>query len=154
VTYRATDESGNSADCSFTVTVTENADTEDPVISDCPANISVSNDAGSCGAIVNWTAPTATDNSGSVNLTSNFEPGSFFPVGTTVVTYTATDAAGNTATCSFEVTVSDNEKPVIAAVSPIAQAAPAGSCEADINIHGSFSQRQLFHRSLGHRNKK
>jgi hypothetical protein len=57
-----------------------------------------------------------------------------FPVGTTTVTYTATDAAGNTATCSFEVTVSDNEKPVIAAVSPIAQAAPAGSCEAEINI--------------------
>ncbi|MFD2201457.1 HYR domain-containing protein, partial [Shivajiella indica] len=111
VTYRATDPSGNTADCSFTVTVTESADTEDPVISNCPANISVSNDAGSCGAIVNWTAPTATDNSGLVNLTSNFEPGSFFPVGTTVVTYTATDAAGNTATCSFEVIVSDNEVP-------------------------------------------
>jgi hypothetical protein len=75
VTYRATDASGNTADCSFTVTVTENADNEDPVISDCPANISVSNDAGSCGAIVNWTVPTATDNSGSVNLTGNFEPG-------------------------------------------------------------------------------
>jgi hypothetical protein len=97
VTYRATDASGNTADCSFTVTVTENADTEDPVISNCPANISVSNDAGNCGAIVSWTPPTASDNSGSVNLTSNFEPGSFFPVGTTLVTYTATDAAGNTA---------------------------------------------------------
>ncbi|RPA69155.1 HYR domain-containing protein [Cyclobacteriaceae bacterium YHN15] len=113
VTYRATDEVGLSSECSFTVTVTENADTEDPVISNCPTDISVSNDAGSCGAIVNWTAPTASDNSGSVNLTSNFAPGSFFPVGTTLVTYTATDAAGNTATCSFEVTVSDNEKPVI-----------------------------------------
>ncbi|WP_040401415.1 HYR domain-containing protein, partial [Cecembia lonarensis] len=134
VIYRATDEAGNSTECSFTVTVTENADTEDPVISDCPMDISVSNDAGSCGAIVNWTAPTATDNSGSVTLTSNFEPGSFFPVGSTTVTYTATDAAGNTAICSFAVTVSDNQKPVIAAISPIAQAAPAGSCEAIINI--------------------
>ncbi|WP_040401629.1 HYR domain-containing protein, partial [Cecembia lonarensis] len=90
VTYRATDEAGNSTDCSFTVTVTEDADTEAPVISDCPMDISVSNDAGSCGAVVNWTPPTATDNSGSVNLTSNFEPGSFFPVGSTTVTYTAT----------------------------------------------------------------
>jgi hypothetical protein len=134
VTYRATDASGNTADCSFTVTVTQNADTEDPVISNCPENITVSNDAGSCGAIVNWTPPTATDNSGSVNLTSNFEPGSFFPVGTTTVTYTATDAAGNTATCSFEVTVSDNEKPVISSRQPdCLQAAITlpGSCEAE-----------------------
>ncbi len=36
-----------------------------------------------------------------------------FGVGTTTVTYTITDAAGNVSTCSFDVTVEDNEPPVI-----------------------------------------
>lgn len=34
-----------------------------------------------------------------------------YPVGTTVVTWTATDYAGNTSTCSSNVVVADNEKP-------------------------------------------
>jgi hypothetical protein len=39
--------------------------------------------------------------------------GSVFDVGTTSVTYTATDACGKTSTCTFNVTVNDTEKPVI-----------------------------------------
>ena len=39
--------------------------------------------------------------------------GSVFPVGVTTVTSIATDASGNTATCSFDVTVIDNEAPVL-----------------------------------------
>ena len=54
---------------------------------------------------VSWTAPTATDNSGTQTLTSDYNPGDSFPIGTTTVTYTSTDAAGNTATCSFDVIV-------------------------------------------------
>jgi hypothetical protein len=41
------------------------------------------------------------------------ESGEFFPVGITTVTYTATDASGNTSSCSFTVTVNDVEPPVI-----------------------------------------
>ena len=41
--------------------------------------------------------------------------GSFFPIGATVVTCDATDAAGNTSTDSFVVEVVDDEDPVIAA---------------------------------------
>ena len=37
-----------------------------------------------------------------------------FPVGTTTVTYTATDDAGNTTTASFDITVTDSEAPSIA----------------------------------------
>ncbi|MFC3414448.1 HYR domain-containing protein [Algoriphagus hitonicola] len=113
VIYRATDVSGNIADCSFTVTITESSDNENPVINDCPTNINISNDQGSCEAVVNWTAPTATDNSGSVTLTNNFEPGSVFPVGITEVIYTAKDAAGNQVTCRFNVTVLDSELPTV-----------------------------------------
>lgn len=45
--------------------------------------------------------------------TTGFPSGSTFPVGTTTNTFTASDAFGNSATCSFQVTVNDNELPVI-----------------------------------------
>jgi hypothetical protein len=127
VTYRATDALGNFIDCTFTVTVTAEGDTEAPVINDCPSNITLSNDSGSCVAVVNWTPPSGTDNSGSVTLATNFEPGSSFPIGTTVVTYTATDPSGNSATCSFEVNVPDTEAPVI-------------TCPADITTTVAFGE--------------
>jgi hypothetical protein len=44
VTYRATDAAGNTAECSFTVTITESADNEDPVISNFPSDITVANE--------------------------------------------------------------------------------------------------------------
>ena len=47
--------------------------------------------------------------------TSGLASGSLFPVGTTTTTYTATDDAGNTATCSFTYTVTDDEAPTFTA---------------------------------------
>jgi cephalosporin-C deacetylase-like acetyl esterase len=73
-----------------------------PVISGCPANISLS-----AAGVATWTAPTPTDNCAVTSFTSNYTSGSSFPVGVTTVTYTAKDAANNTATCSFTVTVSN-----------------------------------------------
>ncbi len=99
---------GGFATCTFKVTV---KDTQPPVIT-CPANISVFNDPGLCGAKVNFT-PTATDNCSKVTVTSVPASGSFFPVGTTTVTSTATDSSGNKSSCSFTVKVTDNEPPVI-----------------------------------------
>lgn len=118
-TYVITDGAGNTASCSFTITV---VDSELPIITACPSDITVSNDPGDCGAIVNWAAPTASDNCPGVTLVTTNIPGSFFPVGATVVTYTATDASGNTATCTFTVTVNDTELPVIV-------------CPADVNVN-------------------
>ena len=94
--------------CSFKVIV---RDVQPPVIT-CPANITQSNDPGQCGAIVNYTV-TATDNCTSVTVAVQPVSGSFFPVGVTTVKATATDGSGNTATCSFTVTVNDVEPPVI-----------------------------------------
>ena len=81
------------------------SDVESPVINGCPSNQSSVSDSGIATGTVSWTAPTATDNSGTQTLTSTHNPGDSFPVGTTSVTYTATDAAGNTATCRFDVIV-------------------------------------------------
>ena len=68
-------------------------------------------DVGSGNTVnVTWTPPTATDNSGMVTLTSDNNPGHSFAIGTTQVTYNATDGSGNLATCSFNVTVVGNYK--------------------------------------------
>jgi len=109
VTYTATDGSGNVANRQFTVTV---EDTTLPVIANCPQPITI--DAGTnCMAVVNWTPPTASDNCGVTSFTSNQNPGSEFPIGTTVVTYTARDAKGNQATCQFNVVVTYSQKPLV-----------------------------------------
>ena len=60
---------------------------------------------GSSSGVVNWTEPTATDNSGGeVAVVRSHKPGDTFPVGTTQVIYIFTDEAGNSASYSFPVT--------------------------------------------------
>ncbi|SHG07066.1 HYR domain-containing protein, partial [Mariniphaga anaerophila] len=54
----------------------------------------------------------ASDNCPGVQVEASIPSGSFFQVGTTPVTLTATDAAGNITSCSFNVTVNDTEAPV------------------------------------------
>ncbi|MBK8297485.1 MAG: HYR domain-containing protein [Saprospiraceae bacterium] len=109
--FLATDACGYTAVCSFTVLVVDN---QDPIITGCPGNIGpLNNDPGQCGKVVTWTAPTASDNCPGVSLMSTHNPGSFFPVGTTTVTYTATDAGGRTKICQFTVQIIDNEGPVM-----------------------------------------
>jgi hypothetical protein len=118
VTYTAKDAMGNTALCTFTVNVINPcfSDTIKPVIKSCPANIAL-NSADSC-SIARWTAPTATDNCTIPTLTASHASGLCFRVGSTTVTYTAKDAKGNTALCTFKVTVSnpcfnDTIKPVL-----------------------------------------
>ncbi len=102
-TWTATDPNDATlvSTCVQTITL---ADTTNPTISNCPSNITVTGDA-ACNAAVTWSAPTVSDNCGSVNITPNYYSGHTFSQGTTTVTYTATDDCGNTSTCSFTVTV-------------------------------------------------
>jgi hypothetical protein len=73
----------------------------------CPADISLPNDPDACGAVVNYAIPSG---AGCGTVTCDQAPGSFFPVGGTTVT--CTSSAGPA--CSFNVTVSDTQAPVIA----------------------------------------
>lgn len=80
----------------------------------CPADITQSNDAGQCSAVVNF----GTTVVGTCGVVVCSPPsGSTFPVGTTTVNCTATRADGATNTCSFTVSVVDNEAPVITGAS-------------------------------------
>ena len=82
------------------------ADAEVPIISGTPSNETVNTGSGLPIVTVSWTPPTASDNSGeAVTLTSDYTPGDRFSIGTTTVTYTATDTYGNTATSTFNVVV-------------------------------------------------
>ena len=80
-------------------------DNENPVISDLPYGITQSADNELSTAVVTWTEPTATDNSGSVTLSSSHNSGDMFSIGNTTVTYTATDGASNTVVAMFTVEI-------------------------------------------------
>ena len=127
-TFVVTDASGNTATCSFNVTVN---DIQNPQIT-CPANITQDNDLGLCGATVIYGTPIGTDNCpGSItNLTSGQASGTVFPIGTTVVTYTVTDASMNTGTCNFNVTINDTQLPTVACQPNIIQNNDLGVCGA------------------------
>ncbi|MEJ8803451.1 MBG domain-containing protein [Pontibacter sp. H249] len=110
VTWTYDDGNGNTATQTQQVEV---KDVTNPVFT-AEAPISRNSDTGACGAVVTFTVPEATDNCiATVTQTAGLASGSFFPVGTTVNTFTATDAAGNTASISFNVTVTDNELPTV-----------------------------------------
>ena len=81
------------------------SDEEFPTIGDIPNDINISSKIGQAFAIVNWTEPNATDNSGVVTVSSTNTPGSRFYIGTTNVTYTAIDPSGNIADSTFHVKV-------------------------------------------------
>jgi hypothetical protein len=116
ILFRYTDPSGpvqgqNPIECSYVIEV---LDDEAPDVT-CTANdLNNPNDPGQCGAVVNFTEPTATDLCGpATRVSRTHKPGDFFPVGLTTVTYVFSDAAGNLASCEFVVGVVDNEAPVI-----------------------------------------
>ncbi|MFN7013760.1 MAG: HYR domain-containing protein, partial [Bacteroidia bacterium] len=134
VTWTATDAAGNTTTCNQTVTVN---DTEAPTIA-CPGNITVNNTTNQCGANVSFVA-TASDNCGTANITYSPASGSFFAVGTTTVTATADDGHGNTASCTFTVTVNDTQPPVINCPANFNVDVDAGQCGAVVNFAATAS---------------
>lgn len=106
VTYTVKDPDGNTASCSFTVTIIP---FNPPVFTaGCPADVTVDAEAGQCDAAVTLPVPLVTDpctigytvtNTGNVN--------GRYPVGTTTVTWTITPTVGAPTTCTQTITVND-----------------------------------------------
>jgi uncharacterized repeat protein (TIGR01451 family) len=113
ITLSANDGSSNNGGLGNTTTVTTTltvADQTAPVIS-CPTDVVVylPMNSSDVSMPVTYPAATASDNCSSTPaITYDHASGSVFPVGTTTVTATATDAAGNHSSCSFNVTVRYN----------------------------------------------
>ncbi len=92
----------------FFFSIVTGPDTTDPIISNCPSDITQTVANLGDTATVTWTPPTATDDVTPVNAISefsNFQPGATFVVGTTTVAYVFTDASNNQAVCTFTVTL-------------------------------------------------
>ena len=110
ITYTITDQAGNTSSCGWTVTVEDN---EPPMIA-CIGDTILYADA-NCLFIQTTSGfdPVISDNcSGSTLLHDYlFAPdnstlqGASFAIGSTNVNWTLTDAAGNTASCSYTITV-------------------------------------------------
>ncbi|HWS90419.1 MAG TPA: Ig-like domain-containing protein [Pyrinomonadaceae bacterium] len=136
ITLKVTDPSGDFGEDTVNVTI---QDTLAPSITP-PPNVTVYTGPGStsCGAFVSDETlgnATATDGcSGTVTITRSGVPaGNNFPVGTTVVTYTADDGHGHTKDAFQSVTVIDNTPPTVTAPANIEVNAPPNSCSVSLD---------------------
>ncbi|HJQ31504.1 MAG TPA: Ig-like domain-containing protein [Pyrinomonadaceae bacterium] len=136
ITLKVTDPSGDFSEDTVSINI---VDTTDPMIT-APPNVTVNTGPGasSCGAFVSDATlgtPTASDGcSASVTVTRSGVPsGNNFPVGTTIVTYTADDGHGHTKNAYQSVTVNDNTPPTITAPANIVTNAPANSCSVSLD---------------------
>ena len=115
------------------ITLTDLGNTA-PAITGISSNITASAATGTCAATVTWTEPVATDDQGCVTMTSDIASGTSFNVGTTTVTYTATDAQGLVTTSSFTVTVNDTQLPTVTAPSAVTVTAALNACTATATL--------------------
>jgi len=111
-------------------------DNEPPIIV-TPENITVLNDPGKCSAAIVLQTPEVTDNAGVESINNNAP--SEFPVGTTVVLWTATDINGNTSTAEQLITVT-NERPVITSILTIIDPVPVN---ANISMIASYVDNNI-----------
>ena len=125
ITWTSTDTSGNVSTCSQLVEV---RDTIAPLIT-CPSIITISADAGVCSRTAVMLGTPMTSDNCMVQTITNDAPSSF-SVGSTIVTWTVTDNSGNTATCTQEVIVTDDELPTITCPSDITTSADTDLCTA------------------------
>lgn len=135
ITWRAQDFLGRSATDTQIVTV---IDTTAPTFTAVPVDLSLNN----CGPASLGTATAVDDCAGTPAITNNAPPS--FQVGTTVVTWTARDAAGNAATAMQKVIVTDLTPPVLGceATNPTGSSfrvSAIDACEGNVAIHfGTF----------------
>ena len=111
VTCSYTDSGNLSGSASATYSI---VDTTAPTLSNVPANIT-EEATSAAGAEVTWTAPTASGRTGETRSVScSPMSGSWFGLGTTTVSCTASDGTGNTSAAqTFDVTVRDTTAPTL-----------------------------------------
>jgi len=111
VTTTASDNCGNSTNCTFTITV--NRQTYPPIVLTCSSNLTITASTPG-GTNVYFTTSAYGGCSSPLNLSSSPPSGSTFPIGTTTVTTTASDNCGDSTNCSFSITVTPQNVPASA----------------------------------------
>ncbi len=130
VILTASDSSGNTASCTNAVIV---IDATAPLLV-CPVDLLISADPGQCSATnVSLGTPNASDECGGVSVTNDAP--SIFPVGTNIVTWTATDDHGNATNCSQLVVVTDVQLPNITGPDAVSVPTdPGTNCATGVNL--------------------
>jgi len=134
VNCSASDTRNNTASGSFTVTV---QDTTPPALT-LPGNLTKET-TGPSGAVVNYSASASDIVDGAVTPTCSPASGATFPITTTTVNCSATDAHGNTASGSFTVTVQDTTPPTLTLPGDIPAAEATGPSGAVVTYSASAS---------------
>ena len=141
VRFRAYDGAGNESNCGLDVIVT---DRQAPELV-CPTTDVIPNDPGACSAFVDFNLqPTSfSDNCSVEDVRYNITGGvtatgiglvqpQTFPVGQSFITYTVSDAAGNSTTCQITIEVGDTEIPAITCPENIEVTIPPGDTSATV----------------------
>jgi len=141
ITYTLNSSNGCSNVYSIVITVDEQM----PTSASCESDVTLSSPATSCGAMHTYAIPTFDDDCDGLGLSgtlvSGLPSGSMFPIGSTIVTYSFTDSAGNGPVfCSFTVHVVDDVAPALACPPALSLSTDAGSCSATVaTFAGSVS---------------
>ncbi|MFK8165471.1 MAG: HYR domain-containing protein [Lewinella sp.] len=133
VTITATDEAGNAGNCTYVITL---EDQTPPAIT-CPGPQTRDVSANDCTLSVPDFRSLAgrQDNCSGVNqitLTQSPAPGTSVGEGVTTITLTATDAVGNTANCTFDLTGVDRTPPMVTCPGNITVDADPALCEGTV----------------------
>jgi hypothetical protein len=111
LTVEAADTADNTRVCNFQVTV---VDLQNPTLDGCPVSVTGTTNPKSIQGVARWPSLVASDNSGMADVTCSRTSGVLFDAGTTPVLCVATDPSNNTASCSFDVVISDGDAPTVA----------------------------------------
>ncbi len=131
ITWSASFVNGESASCDQHVLV---IDAVNPTIT-CPPNTTVAANGPNCtatGVVLN--SPVANDNCQGFSVTNNAP--TTYPIGTTTVKHTVTDAGGRTATCNQTVTVTGGGIPTLTCPANVTVNATSG-CSATVSNLGT-----------------
>ncbi|XP_013380732.1 uncharacterized protein LOC106151855 [Lingula anatina] len=109
VKYVIADDAGNTAQCSYTVTV---RDDEKPKIKNCPSSLTRTVENNIRRTRVSWDDLDISDNSGNFTVHTNAPQDRLFSVGSYRIIYTAMDPSRNSEECQFDVNITVSARAV------------------------------------------
>lgn len=136
VTFTVEDEKGNTSTCTINATVEDQI----PPTVNCPGNITISTNNGCDYQLDDYSSGVSvTDNCSSVFTYSQTPAvGTLLAVGTHTIEVFVTDEAGNTSSCTFDITVEDQTPPTISACAPTQTITVDSNCEGQIGDYTSL----------------